>query len=217
MLIFYVNNNPIVIIDAMSSDDRFSTDEILSEVKNNAPKDSSLKDYQVFSCEYSAQFEHIGIPMGASIKTMFSATLKSPPALLVSAFSPKFLTSKKSLEELGNTLSLIPNAQTSIVYAAMVIKGTDGKTICRDFIVYAAPLYPDAYGTTTTMVLSGAKIDDVMIKKNVFFQIDKKSSLKSQLETFLASQEPAWKGNFYNAPSAKDNPGTEMLMQPMTF
>jgi len=221
MLIFYVKNKssiiPVVIIDALSSDDRFDKTEIIAEVRKNAPDKTALSDYQIFSCEYTAQFEHVGVPMGQSIKTKFSGTLKSPPASLVKAFSPQFLTSQASLSDLTNSLSKIPNAQTSIVYSAFVVKGASGNMISRKFITYSAPLYPDPYGTTTTMIISGSMIDDIMIKQTSFCQIDKESSLKSQLETYLSEQEPPWKGNFDNAPNSDDAPATEILLQPMTF
>lgn len=231
MLIFYVKTEfftyPIVVIDAMSSDDRFSTTQddrfgttqIVEAVYSNAPNGSFInpKPPQVYSCEYSAQFEHIGIPLGTSIKTRFSATIKSPPAALVNTFSPKFMTSSKSVEDLENALSLIPNAQMNITYAAFVILGAAGTTIVRKFIVYAAPLYPDPFGTTTTMILSGAMIDDVIIKQATFCQIDKKTPLSSQLNIFLAAQVPAWIGNFDNAPNASSLPATEMLLKPMKF
>ena len=233
MLIFYVKQKgksalaPIVIIDAMSSDDRYSKIQIQKAVKDNTPTlDSTdanrslllgiamMEDPQVFSCEYSCQFEHVGIPVG--FKTRFSAMLKSPPALLVSAFSPTFLTSTQSVQQLADALSTIPNAQVNITYAAMVISSGDmDKPISRQFLVYAAPLFPDPYGTTTTMMLSGAFIDDVMIKSASFIQLDKKSSLKSQLEIFLSNQNPPLVGNFDNAPNVNDPPATEKLLPVM--
>lgn len=223
MLIFYVSKTnevatitkPIVIIDALCSDDRFDTAEIKTAVKENAPDGVSLSSTDIFSCEYTAQFEHIGMPIGAAIKTKFSGTLKSPPADLVSAFSPKFLTSSQNVKQLANALSTIPNAQTHIVYSAMVFKTASGKIISRQFILYSAPLFPDGFGTTTTMVLSGAMIDDILIKSTTFCQIDKKTTLKSQITKFLASQDPALIGNYDNAPQADDKPATEILLKPM--
>lgn len=238
MLIFYVKKSngstltvaesaitPVVIIDAMSSDDRFTTTEITKVVYDNAPNlntsspnkfFTAINKIQIFSCEYTAQFEHAGIPLGASIKTRFSGTLKSPPALLVDAFSPKFLTSSQDVDQLANALSTIPNAQTNIVYAAMIFKGISGKNITRQFIVYAAPLSPDPYGTTTTMILSGALIDDVMIKSATFCQIDKKSTLKEQIDKLLSSQSPALVGNYKDAPpQINEIPATEILLKPM--
>lgn len=233
MLIFYVKNEtsvtPIVIIDAMSSDDRFTTTEIKKAVSDNMPTLSAaspatmspvpapqaVKTPQVFSCEYSAQFEHIGMPLGSAIKTRFSGTLKSPPAALVSAFSPSFLTSSQSVEQMADALSTIPNAQTNVVYTAMVFKGISGKNISRQFIVYSAPMFPDPFGTTITMVLSGAMIDDTMIKTTTFCQIDKKTPLKSQIDKLLASQNPPLIGNYDNAPQAASIPATEILLKPM--
>ena len=97
----------------------------------------------------------------------------------------------------------------------MVFKTASGQTITRQFILYAAPLFPDGFGTTTTMVLSGAMIDDVLIKSTTFCQIDKKSTLKAQISEFLASQNPALTGNYDNAPQTDDIPATEILIKPM--
>ena len=226
MLIFYVKKTnsvaeitqPVVVIDSLSSDDRFTTKEIIKISSDNAPDNSVVIPPMVFSCEYSAQFEHIGMPLGAAIKTRFAGTLKSPPAILVDAFSPKFLTDSQSVEQLADSLSTIPNAQTHITYAAMVFKTQSGGTVSRQFIIYAAPMYPDPFGTTITMVLSGALIDDVMIKTTTFAQIDKKSTLKSQLDKILSSQKPAFIGDYTNAPiSINQKPATEIKLNPMTF
>lgn len=231
MLIFYVKKSastaqtfiqpaatatqPVVIIDAMSSDDRFTETEIQKLAKDNSPT-SSLTTPVIFSCEYSAQFEHIGMPLGAAIKTRFAGTLKSPPAILVDAFSPKFLTDSQSVEQLADSLSTIPNAQTHITYAAMVFRTQSGGTVSRQFIIYAAPMFPDAFGTTVTMYLTGALIDDVMIKTTTFCQIDKKSTLKSQLDALLSSQSPALVGNYKDAPAQINSiPATEILLKPM--
>lgn len=206
---------PIVIIDAMSSDDRFTTKEIQLAANTYAPANVTLAAPSIFSCEYTAQFEHAGIPLGASIKTRFSGTLKSPPAALVEAFSPKFLTSSQNVDQLANALSTIPNAQTNVIYAAMVFRGMSGKNISRQFIVYSAPMFPDPYGTTTTMMLYGALIDDVMIKTATFCQIDKKSILKNQIEAVLSAQNPPLVGNYDNCPQALEIPATEILLKPM--
>ena len=227
MLIFYVKISsvtvrPVVIIDAMSSDDRFTEKEINFIAGENIPSifegSYYLNTPVIFSCEYSAQFEHIGMPLGSMIKTRFSGILKSPPGLLVDIFSPKFLTDSRSVQELSDNLSTIPNAQTHITYAAMIFKTQSGGTVSRKFIVYAAPMFPDPYGTTITMNLSGAMIDDVMIKTTTFCQIDKKSTLKEQLDTLLSSQSPAYVGDYTNAPAFIDSiPATEILLKPMTF
>lgn len=230
MLIFYVKKSeaplaafqpapsqtqPIVIIDSMSSDDRFTEKEIAKLAKDNSPT-SSLTPPVIFSCEYSAQFEHIGMPLGAAIKTRFSGMLKSPPGILVDAFSPKFLTDSQSVDQLADSLSTIPNAQTHITYAAMIFKTQSGGTVSRKFIVYAAPMYPDPFGTTITMNLAGALIDDVMIKSTTFCQIDKKSTLKEQLDALLSSQSPELVGNYKDSPSQIDEiPATEILLKPM--
>lgn len=109
----------------------------------------------------------------------------------------------------------IPDIQTNIIYAAMVVSGADGNLISRKFLVFAAPLYPDQYGTIITMVLSGAMVDDLVIKGANFCRIDKKSTLAAQLKTFLSGLNPKLTPNFDNAPTANSLPATEKLFPPM--
>jgi len=224
MLIFYVKKSnaaatitqPVVVIDAMSSDDRFTTKEILSAMKENAPDNVSLIPPAVFSCEYSAQFEHVGIPIGSALKSFFSATIKSPSADLILAFAPTFNNSASSISQMSDPNFKVPNVKTNITYAAMVIKGAYGnKTISRKFIVYAAPLYPDPYGTLITMVLQGAMVDDVLIKGSVAVQIDKKTSFRIQMNKFLSGLNPPMTANYNYMSHANSIPATERLFPPM--
>jgi hypothetical protein len=227
MLIFYVKQEllgvsfttPIVIIDAQSSDDRFTDIEIKKIVNVNSPDKIKLSTFpKVYSCEYSMQFDHVGIPVGQALKVRFTASLKSPPAALVTAFSPTFLTSSRSMEEMSNRLGTIANPQTRVTYAAFAIKGQSGKEIIsRQFIVYAAPLYPDAFGTNTTMVLAGSAIDDILIKSDVACQITKKLPLSVQVDKILAAMNPPKVGIYINAPEMLLPPVSEILLPPMSL
>lgn len=222
MLIFYVKKSnaaatitqPIVIIDSLCSDDRFTTTEIKKACKENAPDDVSLSTLQVFSCEYSAQFEHIGIPIGAALKSRFSASIKSPSAELILAFAPTFNNSASSISQMSDPNFKVPNVKTNITYSAMVVKGQDGKTISRKFIVFAAPIYPDVYGTLVTMVLQGAMVDDILIKGAVSVQIDKKSSFKIQMNKFLSGLTPPMTANYNYMSHPNNPPATEKLFPP---
>jgi len=223
MLIFYTFNRslfPIVVIDAMSSDDRFSTKEIQKEVMKNVPTikgnpSVSISSLKVFSCEYSAQFEHIGIPLGSALKSKFSASIKSPSAELILFFAPTFNNSANSISQMSDPNFKIPNIKTNITYAAMVVKGADENTISRKFIVYAAPLYPDTYGTLITMVLHGAMVDDILIKGAVAVQIDKKSSFKSQMDKFLNKLNPSMTADYSFMSHPTMIPATEKIFPPM--
>lgn len=235
MLIFYAKNSdksaitPIVVIDSLSSDDRFSTTEISKSVQENMPvleaaKTSTqsqfaapiaLNKVQIFSCEYSAQFEHVGIPIGAALKSMFSASIKSPPADLISAFAPTFNNSSTSISQMSDPNFKVPNVKTNITYAAMVVKDLNGNRISRKFIVYAAPMFPDPYGTLVTMVLQGAMVDDILIKGSVSVQIDKKTSFKSQMDKFLKGLKPPMTANYNYMSHANSIPATEKLFPPM--
>lgn len=220
MLIFYtaVKNKsslvPVVVIDSLCSDDRFSTTEIQKAVWLNAPDDSSLKTPAVYSCEYSCQFEHVGIPIGAALKSAFSASIKSPSAELILAFAPTFNNSANSISQMSDPNFKVPNVKTNITYAAMVIKTTSG-TISRKFIVYAAPIFPDPYGTLVTMVLQGAMVDDILIKGAVSVQINKKTSFKAQMDKFLSGLKPKMTANYNYMSHANDKPATEKLFPPM--
>ena len=231
MLIFYTkigsNLTPTVIIDAMSSDDRFSTKEIQKAVDENMPKNEAATSTngalpapannkpKVYSCEYSAQFEHIGIPIGSALKSTFSASIKSPSAELIQAFAPTFNNSSSSISQMSDPNFKVPNVKTNITFSAMVVRGADGKPISRKFIVYAAPLYPDPYGTLITMVLQGAMVDDILIKGTVAVQIDKKTSFKSQMDKFLKTLKPPMTANYNYMSHANSIPATEKIFPPM--
>jgi hypothetical protein len=147
------------------------------------------------------------------MKTRFSAMLKSAPTTLVTAFSPVFLTSSKSLEEMADAAGKIANPQTTLVYGAMVIQGQAGN-VKRRFIAYAAPIEPDPMGTTTTMFVAGATIDDILIKSECAFQLKKSLTLSAQLDELLASN--GYTGT-YKAPQASSPPATNILFRPMKF
>jgi hypothetical protein len=221
MLIFYVVGGdqtfikPCVIIDALSSDDRFSTKEISENVKSLAPTGKIIGKTNIYSCEYSAEFTHKAIPLGEGIKTHFSGIIKSPPAELVSNFSPSYFLSLKSTADFSNPSGLFPNPQTNITYAAMVVKGFSG-LITRQFIVYSAPIYPDQFGTTTTMELSGAMLSDIFKKSECGIEINKLTNLNTQLDLLLSKQKPPLKGK-YNATQAKQKPETNILFPPITL
>ena len=238
MLIFYTEENPVVIIDAMSSDDRFSSKQIAALVKEMAPgkKDSArtpqeqtsqqagatsnttstalaVKGVSIFSCEYSCEFSHVGIPLGQGMKTKFNAMIKSAPGALVSTFSPAFLTSSQSITEMANAMGKIANPQTTLIYGAMVIQGQAGN-VKRSFIAYAAPIEPDVMGTTTTMFVSGAAVDDILIKSECAFQLNKTLPLIIQLNDLL--QKNGYTGTF-NAMQAASPPAANILFRPMRF
>ena len=218
MLIFYLKGDseivtPCVILDAMSSDDRFSDMIIAASVALLAPAGVGIGEVSVFSCEYSAEFTHVGIPLGQGLKSHFSSVIKSPPAVLIKAFTPSYLTSAQSLSDFANAAGLIANPQTVLTYGAMIVKGQI-ENITRKFLVYAAPIYPDPMGTTTTMVVSGAMLEDVLITSECACQIDKMLPLSVQLTALLAAQSPPMIG-VYTAPQALLPPVTNILFPPM--
>jgi hypothetical protein len=255
MLIFYTAKNPVVIIDAMCSDDRLSKSQIAALVKEMAPKKTSgssqaadtghtpqeqeqsqtgkssglsstsqvaavsITSISIYSCEYSCEFAHNGIPLGQGMKTRFSAVIRSAPAALVSTFSPSFLTSSQSIEDMADATGKIANPQTTLIYGAMVIQGQAGN-VKRSFIAYAAPVEPDPMGTTTTMFVQGAAIDDLLIKSECAFQLSKTDAngapypLITQLNDLL--QKNNYTGTF-NALQAAKPPAANILFRPMQF
>ena len=192
MIIFYPSNpegivNPVVILDALDSSDRFSDLEVLSQVYKNfkAESFSALSLPSVYSCSYEFEFSHNSIPLGEGIKTQFIGTISSPPSALVSQFSPKYFTSAMSIEQMADVASTIANPQTTITNAALIVRDQKNNYISRQFIAYAAQIQPDIFGSTTTMIIHGAAIDDILIKSEFAFQLDKKFPLATQLTAML--------------------------------
>jgi hypothetical protein len=235
MIIFYpaVSDapiNPIVIMDALDSSDRYSDAEVKALVLKNVPSGvninilalasisietaSVVNDPSIFSCTYDFEFSHNSIPLGEGIKTQFIGSISSPPAALVAQFSPKYFTSAQSLDQMSNAFSKIANPQTTITHAALVVRDQNNNYISRKFITYAAQVQPDPYGSTTTMIIHGASIDDILIKSEVAFMLDKKLPLMGQLSSMLSKAGyTAVFGTF----AVYDNPVSDKLFQPMSM
>lgn len=196
MLIFYprttdsVSVTPLVLLDALCSDDRFSTKEISALVKQCAPK---LKDalllapYKVFSTEYEWTYTRRNAPPDLAIKSEVLSTIKSPPAEFVSAFSPQWFLSSQNIDAMDNAAEKVANAQTAYVHAACVARNADGTTLTLDFIAYRAESVPDPFGVATTLILHGGLIEDVLIQVGSAFTLDTKTPLVDQLKTLLAA------------------------------
>lgn len=195
MLIFYprttdsISVTPLVLLDALCSDDRFSTKEIAALVKQCTPKlkDALLLDvkYKVFSTEYEWSYTRRNAPPDASIKSEVTAMIKSPPAEFVSAFSPQWFLSSQNIEAMDNAAERVANAQTAYVYAAAVARNADGTNLTLDFVAYRAESVPDPFGVATTLVLHGALIEDVLIQVGSAFALDTKTTLVDQLKTLI--------------------------------
>ena len=233
MIIFYpaisdAPINPIVIMDALDSSDRFSDLEVKALVYKNVPTGvninilavasisietpSVVNDPSIFSCTYDFEYSHNGIPLGAGIKTQFIGTISSPPSALVAQFSPKYFTSAQSLDQMSDAFSKIANPQTTITHAAIVVRDQSNNYIARKFIAYAAQIQPDPFGATTTMVIHGAAIDDLLIKSEVAFSLNKKLPLMGQLSSML--EKAGYTANFATF-AVYDNPVSDKLFQPM--
>lgn len=195
MLIFYPQKTssgpviPLVLIDALASDDRYGTKEIAALVKQCAPKVSppfSLGPHVVFSTEYEYTYSQKGVPVEAALKTEFQGMIKSPSAAFVSAFSPGWFLSAQNLDAMDNVDSAIANSQTTLVYASAVSRNADGTNVQLDFIAYRGLSVPDPFGTTTTLIVNGAGLFDKIQNVDSGFTFDKKSPLKTQIETYLS-------------------------------
>lgn len=196
MLIFYPRTTdsplvtPLVLIDALCSDDRFSTKEIAFLVKQCAPQLADpigLLPHKVFSTEYEWSYSRNNAPPDAAVKSNFTGMIKSPPAEFVSAFSPAWFLSAQNLDQMNDAANKIANAQTAYVHASAVARAVDGKNINLDFVAYRAESVPDPFGVSTTMILHGALIDDVILTRlESGFTLNDKELLTVQL-TRLAS------------------------------
>ena len=216
MIIFYpasdVVVNPVVILDALDSSDRFSDAEVMAQVLKNAPEKVTVLIPSIYSCSYEFEFSHNGIPLSEGLKTRFVGVISSPPSSLVSQFSPKFFTSAKSIDDMVNAFSKFANPQVTVTHAALVVRDQKNNYVSRSFIAYAAQIQPDPYGSTTTMVIQGAAIDDLLIKSEVAFILDKSLPLAGQLTTLLGN---AGYTAVYQTKAVYSNPVSGVLFPPM--
>lgn len=197
MLIFYPRTTdspliaPLVLIDALCSDDRFSTKEIAFLVKQCAPQLAEpigLLPHKVFSTEYEYTYSRRNAPPDAAVKSEFTGMIKSPPAEFVSAFSPAWFLSSQNIDQMNEAASKVANAQTAYVYASACSRAVDGKTLKLDFVAYRAESVPDPFGVSTTLLLHGALIDDVILTRlDSGFTLDNKTLLTTQLTKLAAS------------------------------
>lgn len=201
MLIFYRQNDdlgaltPIILIDALRSDDRFGTKEIQTIAKANLPtklKGRGVAKPEIYSVEYDATYSINGVNPGDSWRTRFYGMVKNPPGVLVSLFSPQYFVSQESMEALTAVIQRVVNPQKTIVYASMVVRGIDGP-VSRPFVAYAAQHSPLSSSTDTKLIINGAGFDDAIITAKKAIKIDQKTPLKDQLTKFLAPAKCVFK------------------------
>lgn len=191
MIIFYppseFNCTPVAIADMTDSSDRWSADEIyLAASQNIPPGIDFIWPPSVFSCKYSCDIQHNGIPMGASLKMTLSASIDTPPADLISQVSVGFVSSSKSISDMSDALARFANPEMKIMNA-VVIEKTDDGNIARPFVAFSVILQPNYFGTTTTLFIKAASIDDALVRSAVGFQLEKTLPLYSQLSTLASS------------------------------
>lgn len=177
---------PVVLIDALRSDDRFGTSEI-ADIVEKVPKALNgfrLEKPIVFSVEYSATYSQTGVNPGDSWRARFFGTVKNPPAFMVSMFSPRFFASTESMEALTAVVQRVVNPETTIVYAKMCVRGVAG-IVEKNFVAYAAPHRPIPGTTDTEMQIHGAAFDDLIIKAKKAIRFVTTEPLKAQLEKWL--------------------------------
>lgn len=201
MLIFYKKDTasnavtPLVLIDALASDDIFTVAEINALAKSGVPKNETLRltlPAKVFSTEYEFTYGRNGVSPDNTIngaeatKVTFSAMVKSPPADFVSAFSPAWFLSSNALGDMENTSKKFANPETSLVYASAVVRDADGKNLQFNFVAWKGEMLPDPFGTTATLLITGGAFDDKVLRDRVSFNLSAKIPLKKQIEDFLA-------------------------------
>ena len=205
---------PVVVADMLDSSDQWSTDEILIAVKHNKPKSIDLIQSPVtYSCKYNYTIQHNGTPLGAALRMSLQLAIKVPPAELVAQISVNYVASAQSIEEMENALAVFANPQLAIM-SAVVVEKTGVSTISRAFVAYSVTLQPDARGTTTTLFISAGSFDDTLIKSSLGFQLETKTSLRSQLEMLAASLEYTCT---FDTNVGSDPPVCGRLFQPSTL
>ncbi len=202
MLIFYKKDTdsnavtPLVLLDALASDDVFTLGEIAALVKSGVPKNETLTltlPAKVFSTEYEFTYSRNGAtPEGlvsgeAATKVNFTAMVKSPPADFISAFSPAWFLSSNALDDMDAISKKFANPETSLVYASLVVRDADGKNLQYNFVAWKGETVPDPFGTTATLIITGGAFDDKVLRDKVSFNLSAKLPLKKQIEDFLAS------------------------------
>lgn len=219
MIIFYPPANPIstpiVIADLTDSSDRWSPAEIALLVFKYIPKDMTgggLAPPLIYSCKYNYEIQHNGSPIGSALKMTLDASIKVPPSDLISQVSISYLSSALSPGALAD--SLIANPQMNTMFAVIVEKINFTSNLARTFIAYSSVLQPDPLGTTATLVIKGASIDDTLIRSVLGFQLDKIQPLTTQIAA-LASQ--LGYTLFTEATEAYSPPVNEILFQPSTL
>lgn len=189
MIIFYPPTpcTPVVIADMLDSSDQWSVSEITAAVLHNKPASTVIVGAAaVYSCKYSYTLQHVGVPLGASLKMTLQAAIKTPPAELISQVSVKYVSSAQSIGEMTDALSKFANPQLTIM-SAVVVERTADSSISRTFVAYSSLVQPDSYGVTTTLIIKGASLDDTLIKSAVGFQLNTTTPLKTQLEALAGS------------------------------
>lgn len=201
MLIFYKKDTdsaavtPLVLIDALASDDVFTLSEIAALVKSGVPKNETLSltlPAKVFSTEYEFTYSRNGAtPEGfvaseAVTKVNFSATVQSPPAEFVSAFSPAWFLSSNALDDMDAISKKFANPESSLVYASLVVRDADGKNLQYNFVAWKGEMLPNPFGTTATLLITGGAFDDKVLRDKVSFNLTTKTALKTQIENLLA-------------------------------
>jgi hypothetical protein len=210
----YETASPVVVLDALDSSDRYTDAEVLAAVYLNDPGTGTIMTPSIFSCSYEFEFMHNGIPLGESLKTHFIGSIVSPPSALVSQLSPKYFTSAQSTSEMSDAFSNIANPQSTITHACIVVKDPNGNYIYRPFIAYAAQTQPDIMGSTSTLVIHGAAIEDKIINSSIAFVIDKTLPLSTQLSAMLTQ---AGYTAVFKTTAVSSNPVADKLFPPLVL
>jgi hypothetical protein len=218
MIIFYPPANPvsipIVVADMTDSSDQWSVAEFGLIIYQNIPTGLMIGfSPVVYSCKYNYEITHNGSPLGSALKMTLGVSIKVPPSDLISQVSIGFVSSAISPGALAE--SLIANPQLNIMYAVVVEKINFVTNVSRSFIAYSSILSPDTLGTSATLIIKGASIDDTLIRSVLGFHLNTQISLATQLTELAASMD--YKLNHINTLAAFYPPVQEKLFQPSTL
>lgn len=194
MLIFYRKDKvsgqttPLVLLDALCTDDFFTVAEIAALSKSGVPRGVvlSLSTPKVFSTQYECVYSQNGLPVKDTKKTYFSARVMSPPAEFVSAFSPEWFLSSQTAAEMSDAENRYASPETAVTYGTFIVRDAKGEPLQFNFVAYKGEMSPDPYGTTATLSIIGAADTDIFLTGKDSLTLYKNEPLKDQITDWLS-------------------------------
>ena len=187
--------DPIAVLDYTRSDDQYSIAQINQYVRSVGieaakGKTINLANLRTYSLDYSMSFTHSGINYGDSLKSKFSATIYNAPMELIGLLNIKQYVSSENINALSTATKSIIDPQVSFPTGGFVIRRNSNVTdiITRTFMIYSTPFNFDSRRLNSTLNLNGSQFDSMVIRLQFAVNLNKNSSLVSQIKTILSGQ-----------------------------